>query len=173
LPGQLLLLAGLAWSAQRWQLYRQLHAEEVRWRRQQRRDAYASFLSASYSAAARLVSTVDELAATERDDRGALDTAATENLLVVDTAFALVQMEGSPDVVDRAESLRTAIARLHRALGNGGVDNRWTIRKCGPLTGAHWTATSPSGRNSLQKRGPICGYTTWSEPDGRCGHVPE
>lgn len=107
---------GLAWSAQRWQLERQLRAEDARWRRQQRRDAYASFLSASHVSVANLVSAVDELTATGQEDRSALEAATAQSLTSLESSIALVRLEGAPEVVDLAEDLWDVVARLYRAV---------------------------------------------------------
>ncbi|MFC8664033.1 hypothetical protein [Streptomyces sp. NPDC057199] len=65
---------------------------------------------------ANLVSAVDELAVTGQENRSALEPAAAQSLTSLDSSIALVRLEGAPQVVELAEALWNAVARLYRTI---------------------------------------------------------
>ncbi|WUD76531.1 hypothetical protein OG937_35005 [Streptomyces sp. NBC_00510] len=129
---------GFAWTAMRWQLVRQRDLDDRRWQRQNRRDAYVTFMAACRAATKELASAVDHRAAHPDDPVDDL-VAAWQALVPMDAALAAVRLEAPDVVMEAAGELAHAVSALFHAAyplrsGSGVDDIRAAVRR--PWTGS-------------------------------------
>ncbi|MEU1619809.1 hypothetical protein ABZ479_21225 [Streptomyces sp. NPDC005722] len=109
-----LATGGFAWAAMRWQVVRQRDLDDRRWRRQNRRDAYVTFMAACRTATQELASAVDHRAAHPDDPVDNL-VAAWQALVPMDAALAAVRLEAPDAVMGAAGELAHAVSALFEA----------------------------------------------------------
>ncbi|MFD8078527.1 hypothetical protein ACFV3E_38440 [Streptomyces sp. NPDC059718] len=123
---------GFAWTAMRRQLVRQRDLDDRRWRRQNRRDAYVTFMAACRAATQELASAADHRAAHPDDPVDNL-VAAWQTLVPMDAALAAVRLEAPHAVMEAAGELAHAAGALCHAAyplrsGSGVDDIRAAVR---------------------------------------------
>lgn len=59
---------------------------------------------------------VDELSVTNRQDRSALEAAAAQGPVTLESSIALIRLKSASEVVDLAEALWNAIARFYQSV---------------------------------------------------------